>query len=524
MPEVDVSFQIIAPALTLVVAAVIVLVLDLILPSHMVRRPVAWVSALGIGLAGWYGYALWSEVAPAGAAPDWSVTVGDVSSGWTAFLGAIAADGLGLAFGGIVLAAALAGVAMSVRRKEDDVSGYYALMLLAAAGMVVLAAGTSLLTVFVALELLSLALYVLVGFRRNDPRGKEGALKYLVLGSVASGLLLYGFALLYGAVGSVWLSEFQAYWYAHGAAGLTPLYRAGLALTVVGFAFKMAIVPFHTWAPDAYQGAPASVSAFMAVGTKVAALAALIRLLAVAMPVGELGVVVWPLTALAALSMFVGSILATVQDNMKRLMAYSSIAHAGYLFMALPGLGEQGMAAAAFYSLAYLFMTVGAFAVIVWLGDAPEGGSEMARYESLFYRRPLLAGALTLFLLALAGTPATAGFVGKVLLVRNALEFGGWLLVASLVITTGISAYAYLRVVLAMIKRPAALGAGAETGWVEAAAASEDRPALDREDEGQELGTSWPLGVVVAVAAAATLYLGLFPQGAIATLSRLLPM
>lgn len=523
MPEVDVSFQVIAPALTLVVAAVIVLVLDLILPSHMVRRPVAWVSALGVILAGWYAYMLWPQVVPAGAAPEWNVTVADVSTGWTAFLSSISADGLGLAFGGMILVAALAAVAMSVRRREEDVSGYYSLLLLAAAGMVLLAAGTSLLTIFVALELLSLALYVLVGFRQNDPRGKEGALKYLILGSVASGLLLYGFALLYGAVGSVWLSEFQAYWYAHGVEGITPLYKAGLALTVVGFAFKMALVPFHAWAPDAYQGAPASVSAFMAVGTKAAALAALIRILAVGLPAGQLGTVVWPLTVLAALSMFVGSILATAQDNMKRLLAYSSIAHAGYLFMALPGLSEQGMAAAAFYTLAYLFMTVGAFAIIVWLGDAPEGGSEMARYESLFYRRPFLAGALTLFLLALAGTPATAGFVGKVLLVRNALEFGGWVLIVSLVITTGISAYAYLRVVLAMIKRPAAVGAGAEAGWQQVAATADvDFAAV--EGEGSELGVCWPLAAVVVVAAAATLYLGLFPQSAIAALSTLLPV
>ena len=198
------------------------------------------------------------------------------------------------------------------------------------------------------------------------------------------------------------------------------------------------------------------------------------------------------LTVAAALSMFVGSILATVQSNMKRLMAYSSIAHAGYLLMALPGLSQQGIAAAAFYSLAYLFMTVGAFAIIVWLGDAPESGSEMARYESLFYRRPYLAGALALFLLALAGTPATAGFVGKVLLVRNAMEFGGWLLVAALAVTTGISAYAYLRVVLVMIRRPAAAQVVEGAAWHEAAAA-EDRTRVKRKPGGRHLGL-WRCG------------------------------
>lgn len=527
MPEVDVNFQIVAPVLTLVVAALIVLVLDLVLPSQLVRRPLLWVTTVGIGLAGWYLFDLWQKVVPAGSMPEWNVTPGDVTSGFTGFLGSITGDGLGLLFGAVVLAAALASVAMSVRRHEDDVSGYFALILFAAAGMMLLAAGTSLLTIFLGLELLSLALYVLVGFRRHDAKGKEGALKYLVLGSVASGFLLYGFALLYGATGSVWLSEFQAYWWANGAEGMTSLYKAGLALTIVGFAFKMALVPFHTWAPDAYEGAPASVSGFMAVGTKAAALAGLIRLIAVGVPTESLSAVVVPITVLAALSMFVGSILATAQGNMKRLLAYSGIAHAGYLLMAVPGLGTQGIAAAGFYTLAYLFMTIGAFAIVVWLGDSPSGGGSLSQYESLFYRRPYLAAALTLFMLALAGTPVTAGFVGKVLLVRNALEFGGTLLVASLVLTTGISAFAYLRVVLTMIKRPQELEEEQTTAFAEVAAATDTPDAVPSPAlaiDGQELGVSIPLALVVLAAAVGTVYLGLFPQATLSALQSLLPM
>lgn len=522
MPEVDVNFQIVAPIVTLVVAALIVLILDLVLPAERVRRPLVWVTVAGVALAGWYLYDLWLTVPPAGAVPEWNVTPGDITTGLTAFLGSIIADRFGLLFSGVALVALLASVGMSVRRKEDDVSGYYALVLLATAGMMLLASATSLMSMFLGLELLSLALYVVVGFRRNDLRGKEGALKYLVLGAVASGVLLYGFALLYGATGSVWLAEFQTYWHVHGAAGMSTMYKAGMALTLVGFAFKLALVPFHTWAPDAYEGAPASISGFMAVGTKAAALAALVRIVAVGVPTESLIAVVAPVSVLAALSMFVGSILATAQSNMKRLLAYSGIAHAGYLMMALPGLSEQGVAAVSFYMLAYMFMTLGAFAIVIWLGDSPGSGANLAKYESLFYRRPLLASALTVFLLSLSGIPATAGFMGKVLLVRNALEFGGTLLIVALVATTGISAFAYLRVVLSMSRRPAAAGVS-EPAYAEVAAAA-DAEAGEPEQDAEELGLNVPLTFVVVVAVLGTLYLGLFPQATLEMLQTLLPL
>lgn len=526
MPEVDVNFQIVAPIVTLVVAALIVLILDLILPAQRVRRPLVWVTAAGMALAGWYIYDLWQAVPAPGLLPDWSVTVGDITTGLTAFLGSIVADRFGLLFGGIALIAAMASVGMSVRRREEDVSGYYALILLATAGMMLLASASSLMSMFLGLELLSLALYVVVGFRRNDMRGKEGALKYLILGSVASGVLLYGFALLYGATGSVWLAEFQSYWHINGVEGMTTLYKAGMALALAGFAFKLALVPFHTWAPDAYEGAPASISGFMAVGTKAAALAALVRLLVVGVPAEALMSVIAPLSLLAALSMFVGSILATVQRNMKRLLAYSGVAHAGYLMMALPGLSTQGVAAVSFYMLAYMFMTLGAFAIVIWLGDSPNGGADIAKYQSLFYRRPYLAGALTLFLLSLSGIPVTAGFVGKVLLVRNAIEFGGTLLVVALVATTAISAFAYLRIVLSMSRRPEQSEA-IDHVYAEVAvttdAANSAEVASVLQDDG-ELELNWPLACVVTFSAIGTVYLGLFPQAALALLQTLLPL
>lgn len=237
---VDVNFQIVAPLITLGAAGLIVLVLDLLLPFRYARRPWFIVTTAGLLLAGGYVWSLWGVVDPAGAAPTWSVTAGAVTTGISSFLGAFTADRFSLLFSGVILAAALAATGLSMRRYEEDTAGYLALLLFASLGMMALVGGTNLMTIFMGLELLSLSLYVAVGFRQADARAKEGALKYLILGAVASGFLLYGFALLYGATGTVWLAGIQSYWAAQGADGMTGLYRAGMALTLAGFAFKLA--------------------------------------------------------------------------------------------------------------------------------------------------------------------------------------------------------------------------------------------------------------------------------------------
>lgn len=529
----NVNFQLIAPLLTLAAAAIIVLVLDLILRFEHARRPWFVVTVAGLLLAGWYTFDLWQYVEPAVAAVG-GVTAGNLSAGISGFAEAFHADRFSLVFSGIILAAALGGTLLSVRRREDDMSGFLALILLAAAGMVAIVGGSSLITIFIGLELFSLSLYVGVGFRKNDLRSKEGALKYLILGSVASGFLLYGFALIYGSTGTVLLSGIQQHWETVGAAGMTTLYAVGLALALIGFAFKMALVPFHTWAPDAYEGAPAALTAFMAVGTKAAAFAALIRLLAVSVPLESLGYILTPIVVLGMLSMFVGSILAVQQQNMKRLLAYSGISHAGYLVLALPGLTSDGAGAAVFYLLGYLFMTLGAFGIVVWLGDRSDAGAGLAAYRGLFYRRPVLAAMLTLFLLSLAGVPATAGFMGKLLLLRTGIEQGVILLVVSFILTTGISSFAYLRVVLSMCQKPTEGAAVTISGFRQVAAAAEpgtltsgdgaESAELVEEEADREVKFSWSYAFVIGIAAIGTLYLGLFPQSVLSSLGSLLAL
>lgn len=531
--DVNVNFQLIAPILTVAAAAIIVLVLDLILRFERARRPWFLVTVAGLLLAGWYTFDLWQYIEPAVAAVG-GVTAGNLSAGISGFAEAFHADRFSLAFNGIILAAALGGTLLSVRRREDDMSGFLAVILLAAAGMMAIVGGSSLITLFIGLELFSLSLYVGVGFRKNDLRSKEGALKYLILGSVASGFLLYGFALIYGSTGTVLLSGIQQYWESVGAAGMTTLYGVGLALALIGFAFKMALVPFHAWAPDAYEGAPAALTAFMAVGTKAAAFAALIRLLSVSVPLDALGDVLIPIVVLGMLSMFVGSILAVQQQNMKRLLAYSGISHAGYLILALPGLTSEGISAAVFYLLGYLFMTLGAFAIVVWLGDRPDAGAGLAAYRGLFYRRPVLAAMLTLFLLSLAGVPATGGFMGKLLLLRNGIDQGVVLLVVSFILTTGISSFAYLRVVLSMCQKPAEAAVASMGGYIQVAAAAEpgtlpgekvESASLTSEEEAdREVRFSWSYALVVGIAAIGTLYLGLFPQSILSGLGSLLAL
>lgn len=519
------NFSLVAPLITLAAAGVLVLVLDLILKYEVALRPWFWVTGVGILLAGWYTYDLWQGLAPAS---EWvgGVTASDLRGALSGFADAFMADRFSLVFTGIILAAALVATLLSSRRREDDLAGYLALILFAATGMAALVGAGSLITMFLGIELLSLSLYVVVGFRRGDLAAKEGALKYLILGSAASGFLLFGFALIYGVTGSVMLTEIQQYWTAVGADGMSLLYRAGLALTLVGFAFKLALVPFHTWAPDAYQSAPAPVTAFMAVGTKAAAFAALLRLLMVGIPLESFDVVMSPLAILAALSMFVGSILAVQQQNMKRLLAYSSIAHAGYLALAVPGLTGDGMSAAIFYFLAYLAMTAGAFGIVVWLGDRPESQDGFAAYRGLFYRRPIVASLLTLFLLSLTGIPATGGFVGKLVLLGHGVDHGATLLVVSLVLTTGISAYAYLRVVLLMTRRPEAAGNTQFVDIAEAAATAEVPSTLAawEAEADREVAFSWPVATVVGLSALATLYLGIFPESVLAGLRGLLAL
>jgi NADH-quinone oxidoreductase subunit N len=350
---------------------------------------------------------------------------------------------------------------MGIERGE-----YYPLLLFTVSGMMLMSLAGDLIVVFVALELLSLPLYVLTGFARPKPESEEGAMKYFLLGAFASGFLVYGIALIFGATGTTNLAGIAAE--LSGGAGLL---LVGAVLVLVGLGFKVAAVPFHMWTPDVYQGAPSAVVAFMSVGAKAGGFAALLRVFIAALP--DLAAAWAPLTiALAALTMTWGNVAAIVQGNIKRMLAYSSIAHAGYILMALPAAGVRAVApgavsAALFYLFAYLFSNLGAWGVVLAVERIEGGGLQIDDYAGLSRRRPGLALAMGLFMLSLTGLPPTVGFVGKFFIFRAALDAGQIGLAVVGVLTSVVSAYYYLRVVVVMYMRSGEPETRSE-GWLNA--------------------------------------------------------
>jgi NADH-quinone oxidoreductase subunit N len=321
---------------------------------------------------------------------------------------------------------------------------YYALLLLSTAGMMLLVAAADLLVLFLGLELMSIPIYVLAGFDRRKLRSNESALKYFLVGSFASAVLLYGMALVYGVCGAIDYAGIRAAFPPGNPIGLI-----GMGLIVVGFAFKVSSVPFHQWTPDVYEGAPTSVTAFMAITVKVAAFAALLRvaLTAFGSVIGELSTLFW---ALALASVVVGNVMAVIQTNLKRLLAYSSIAHAGYVLIGMAAATPEGYTAVLFYLVAYVFMNLGAFAVLVALANRGRDCEELQDLAGLARTRPGLAAMLTIFMLSLAGIPGTVGFVGKFLVFKAAV--GSGLIGLTLVGVMGslVSVYYYLRLPVVM--------------------------------------------------------------------------
>ena len=362
---------------------------------------------------------------------------------------------------------------------------FFVLILTATIGMMLMAAARELILIFLALELMSVSIYVLVGFDRADPRSSEGAMKYFLLGAFSSAFFLYGIALVWGATGSTHLSEIaQA---VSGGAPLGAMLVAGMALTAVGFAFKVAAMPFHVWTPDAYDGAPTPVTAFMSTAVKAAAFAAFIRVFPVAFgSVYEAWdhVVWW----LAAFTMFGANLVALTQGSVKRMLAYSSIAHAGYLLVALVAANGAGAAAFLFYLLVYTLTTVGAFGVVVANAKGDRERVSLSDYAGLGWQQPLLGFALSVFLLSLAGFPLTGGFIGKLYILRAALDAQDVLLAVLLVLASLISYFYYLRVVIVMYMRPA-----------------------PSEDAHRGLRLSGPAQAAIAFAAVAVLVLFFFP-------------
>jgi NADH-quinone oxidoreductase subunit N len=317
--------------------------------------------------------------------------------------------------------------------------------------MMIMGAARDLIVLFLGLEIMSVAAYVLAGIHRRDRKSGEAALKYFLLGAFATGFLLYGIALLYGATGSTRYDQIAA------GLGAAPhlMVLAGVAMLLVGLGFKMAAVPFHFWTPDVYEGAPTAVTALMAVGIKAAAFAGFARFFLVHLMSihPDWAQVVW---WLAALTMTAGNVIAIVQSNVKRMLAYSSIAHAGYLLVAIVSGSGDGGAAVLFYLAAYAFMNLGAFAVVIALGVRGEPNEDISSYAGLAGREPVLAAAMAIFMLSLTGVPPFAGFVGKVYIFRAAVDAGYLGLAVIAVINSTISAYYYLRVVIEMYMREGA--------------------------------------------------------------------
>jgi NADH-quinone oxidoreductase subunit N len=433
---------VVTPEIVVLFTALLVMVLDLFLVRGQKSR-LAWPSLVGV-------------LAAAGLSVY-------LRSGSTLVLqDMLIADRYALFLNLIILSAAALAILLSVEYAERTglaQGEYYALLLLSTAGMMLMAAAINLMTIFLALEILSLALYVLVGLNRGEQRSSEAALKYFLLGAFASGFLLYGMALAYGQAGTTSLAGLRDY--VLSLDGQMPaLLAVAMGLLLVGFGFKIALVPFQWWTPDAYQGAPTSVTAFMSVGAKVAGFAALGRVvLAVSSdavgsgPQGlgdEWGLV---LAALAALTMTVGNLAALRQTNLKRMLAYSSIAHAGYVLVGVAAGGQVGASAMLFYLFVYAFMNVGAFAVVIAVGrleGSTREGETLQAFAGLAGRKPGLAAAMALFMLSLAGVPPLAGFWAKLYVFSAAVQAGLiWLAILG-VVNSVISAYYYLRVVVAM--------------------------------------------------------------------------
>ena len=427
-PFTSLDWNAVVPLFIVAATALVVLFADLIAPGGAKRYVCVGISLLGLIVAG----------------TVCARTYGETHS---AFGGGFMMGGFAVVFEEIVILCAIFSVALYAAIGEKEmVAGSIALLLWSASGAMLMAGAGNLMTIFLGLELLSLALYCLCGMSKR-PAARESALKYLILSSTASGFLLYGMALFFGATGSIALSALGSV-----APAALPLLLIGCGLFLIGIAFKLSLVPFHVWSPDVFQGAPLPVTAFMSVATKAGALAVFARFAYAIASSNEprAHALLFPMFLVAGISMLFGNFAALAQTDMKRLLAYSGIAQVGYIMAAFAGTTPLGLRYAIFYLVAYLFMNLGAFAVVALLSTEKEEGSRLASFHGLGRRRPLLAAAMTFFLLALAGFPPTAGFIGKILILSSAVNAGYAWLAGLLILGTAISLYVYFKIIRLM--------------------------------------------------------------------------
>ena len=380
----------------------------------------------------------------------WPPCIGGSVEEASAFSGMVRMDPFAVFFtlmiGIIALLTILASLGYA-KQEGIDFGEYYVLILFAAVGMLLMVSGVNLLIIFLGLEVMSIAIYILAGIMRDDARSVEAAFKYFLLGAFASAFLLYGIALIYASTGTLDLAGISRVLAERSWISILPILITGLALLIVGFGFKIALVPFHMWTPDVYEGAPTSITAFMATGVKAAAFAAFVRVFLYALPALQPYwiEIMW---VLAVATMTVGNIIALVQTNIKRMLAYSSIAHAGYILVAFVAGNELGTASILFYLLAYVFMNIGAFTVVIMLGSKGEERTLISDYAGLGHRHPLLAIAMAIFMFSLAGVPPTAGFMAKLYVFSAAVKAGYYWLAVIGVLNSAVAAYYYLRVLI----------------------------------------------------------------------------
>jgi NADH-quinone oxidoreductase subunit N len=377
-------------------------------------------------------------------------------------------------------------VSISYLKREEILHGeYFSLILFSTLGMMLLASGFDLIIIFLGLEIMSVSLYVLAGFKRDALGSNEASLKYFLMGAFATGFLLYGIVMIYGSVGSTNLDQIISS-ILGGQTVPDLLIWSGAGLLLVGFGFKIAAVPFHMWVPDVYQGAPTPITAFISAGPKAAGFAALLRVFLFSFPTikPDWTMIVW---IMAALTMSLGNIIAIAQTDIKRMLAYSSIAHAGYVLVALVGGGATGVSSALFYLLAYTFMNIGAFTVVIALGRKGQENTNLEDYKGLGSRSPVLAVLMTIFLLSLAGFPPTAGFMAKFYVFSSAVKTGFVGLVIIGVLNSLVSVYYYLRIVVFMFMHPP-------------------------QAENEKIHLAFGAGLVLLICAWFVLQMGIFPQ------------
>jgi NADH-quinone oxidoreductase subunit N len=459
------DFYYILPELVLTAGALVLLIVDVLVPKRGSGGPLAGVTLLALGA---------TAVSLVPFASTHVVVAG----------GLLAVDQFAFFFKILFLLAAAVTVLMSIPYLNVEGARspgeYYFLILCAALGMMIMAGGIDLITIFIGLETMAVSFYILAGFIKPSQRSNEAAVKYFLLGAFSLGILLYGMSLMYGLSGTTKLRQMAPL-----LTGGDPRLMLAVILVVAGVGFKIAAVPFHMWAPDVYEGAPTPITAFLSVGSKAASFAMLLRIFLEGLPAmsGDWRIL---FEVLSIVTMTVGNFAALTQSNVKRMLAYSSIAHAGYVLMGVVAGTARGVTAMLIYLLVYAFMQLGAFAVVVLLRRQDVVGDELKDFSGLHFRNPYAAFAMLIFMLSLGGIPPTAGFMGKFWLFGAAIEAGYYWLAVIGVLNSAVSLYYYIRIVVFMY--------------------------VKSESAGSEPRMTPALGFVLAVAVVATLALGVYPR------------